>query len=299
MDAISTAPIIARTSHTGVQDGYGNSVCPSTHPIILPQYAMKAFYTPDATIGQWYLSADRFKGATRPGGTDFHADWFGAWDDSVMATWMANCINRQLNCSAGYLGDGTGLRRPDTFTWFAPQRLVAIPPQQLSTGEPFPTPQHNTAVDVTAEAIDQVMTDGRGGVQVTRAAGSSGAGIIVEPPQQSSLSAPTSIGVRNAGAIESQLNGIVVSSASGAVDVANSGTITSGLSGVHAWTTSGSVSVSNLTGAVIKASDGPGVLAFTNAGFVNLLNAGTISSLNANGVLISAAGVPVEWRMRV
>lgn len=274
------------------QDGYGNNVCPSTHPIILPQYTMKAFYTPDATVSQWYLSSDRFKGANRPGGTDFHADWFGAWDDSVMATWMANCINKQLNCSAGELGDGTQLRRPETFTWYAPQRLVPIPvpPNGEPPPQPPTPPQDNTAVDVTAEASDQVTTNSSGGVRVTRAAGHSGAGIIVEQSQGSSLPAPTSIGVQNAGAITSQLNGIVVSSASAAADVTNSGTITSGLSGVHAWTTSGSARVDNLTGGVINAGDGPGVLTFTTAGFVSLTNSGTISSINGNGVLISAAG---------
>ena len=40
-----------------------------------------------------------------------HADWFGAWNDDVMDTWHANCINKRLNCSAGVLGDGTALIR--------------------------------------------------------------------------------------------------------------------------------------------------------------------------------------------
>lgn len=277
-----------------VRDSNGIGFCPSTHPIELPHFTMKAFYTPDATVDQWYLSSDRFKGANRPGGTDFHADWFGAWDDSVMATWMANCINKQLSCGAGYLGDGTFLRRPTTFTWEAAQRLVPIPTEpgtddKGKDSKPPKPPKKSTAVNVTAQSSDQVTTDDKGGVRVVRAAGSIGDGIIVEPPPGSLLSEPTSIGVQNDGAILSQLNGIVVSSDLAAIEVVNSGTITSALSGVHAWTTSGSATVNNLRGAVIKAGDGPGVLAFTSAGSISVTNSGTISSVNGNGVLISAA----------
>ena len=43
-------------------------------------------------------------------GSTIHADWFGAWEDSVIDLWTANCINKMLNCSGGDLGNGQQLK---------------------------------------------------------------------------------------------------------------------------------------------------------------------------------------------
>ena len=59
-----------------------------------------------------------------PAGSAFHADWFGAWDDRVMAIWTENCINKQLNCSDGILGNGLKLNPLKGYTMEAAPRLV-------------------------------------------------------------------------------------------------------------------------------------------------------------------------------
>jgi hypothetical protein len=59
-------------------------------------------------------------------GTTFHADWFGAWDDSILDTWLANCVNLLLNCSGGDLGNGKQLSYSDEFLREYP-RLVDVP----------------------------------------------------------------------------------------------------------------------------------------------------------------------------
>ncbi len=100
------------------QDGYGHLVCPATHPYILPQFTLGAWYTTDetldrsgnesATANTWFLASDRMTGmAAAVPGTTLHSDWWGAWEDSIQAIWTANCIDKALSCSAGDLGNGT------------------------------------------------------------------------------------------------------------------------------------------------------------------------------------------------
>jgi hypothetical protein len=68
-----------------------------------------------------------------PKGTTFHADWFGAWDDSVMKMWMDNCIAKLLNCSGGHMGNGKILKNAaqpfynGVPSWTNPNNLVAMP----------------------------------------------------------------------------------------------------------------------------------------------------------------------------
>jgi hypothetical protein len=60
-------------------------------------------------------------------GTSFHADWFGAWDDSVINMWAANCVDKLLNCSGGDLGNGWQLKMFSGFSWSANPRIVNAP----------------------------------------------------------------------------------------------------------------------------------------------------------------------------
>ncbi len=108
----------------------GRAECPLTHPYILPQFTIGASYSIMAgeKVSDWHLSSDQMPGMpTTPSGSSFHADWYGAWDDEVLKTWTDNCIDKLLNCSAGELGDGTILRRPDGYGLVAKPRLVAAP----------------------------------------------------------------------------------------------------------------------------------------------------------------------------
>ncbi len=109
---------------------WGYPKCPATHPYIVPAFTMGAWYS----VGKgdnpedWYLSSDEMPGMPRmPAGSTFHADWFGAWDDDVMALWIVNCINKLLSCNAGDLGDGRALKQKGEWSWKAEPRLVPIP----------------------------------------------------------------------------------------------------------------------------------------------------------------------------
>jgi hypothetical protein len=94
------------------------------------------WYTTDADLDRsgswspgkptWHLSSDVTPGMPMmtPGST-FHADWFGAWDDDVMRMWTDHCINRQLNCSGGDLGNGKQMKMFSTFSWSATPRVTS------------------------------------------------------------------------------------------------------------------------------------------------------------------------------
>jgi hypothetical protein len=123
----------------GSYGDWGYYKCPSTHPYVIPAFTLGAWYTVDDTLDRsgtweagktvtWSLSSDTMAGMTpsKPG-TTFHADWFGAWDNTVMSMWMDNCINKMLNCSGGNLGNGKQMKQYAGFTWLASPRLVPVP----------------------------------------------------------------------------------------------------------------------------------------------------------------------------
>jgi hypothetical protein len=125
-------------SHVTYASYIGNSYsnCPASHPYILPTFTLAAWYTTDAdlnrsgtwdgTMNSWHLSSDEMHNS-KPG-TTIHADWFGAWDDSVMKMWTDNCVNKLLNCSGGDLGNGLQLKMFNAFSWTANPRVVPPPP---------------------------------------------------------------------------------------------------------------------------------------------------------------------------
>ncbi|OYW44502.1 MAG: hypothetical protein B7Z08_09165 [Sphingomonadales bacterium 32-68-7] len=118
-------------------DGFGISRCPTTHPYRLPHFTLAAWYVTDDTLDRtgntsptaqtWYFSSDRMAGMpAMTSGLTFHADWYGAWDDDTLDAWMANCINKMLNCSGGDLGDGTQMSLSNEWNTI-PTRLVTAP----------------------------------------------------------------------------------------------------------------------------------------------------------------------------
>jgi hypothetical protein len=120
--------------------GWGYLKCPSTHPKVIPSFTLGAWYTVTTTIKNAFnanpatvrLSSDDMHPSLPPGKT-FHADWFGAWDDSVMKMWMDNCIAKLLNCSGGHMGNGKILKNAaqpfynGVPSWTNPNNLVAMP----------------------------------------------------------------------------------------------------------------------------------------------------------------------------
>ncbi len=118
--------------HQRTNSGSGRYTCPQSHPYLIPQFTIGAAFSvmDGEDIASWYLSSDRMPGMPElPPGASFHADWYGAWDDETLKTWTVNCIDKTLSCSAGQLGDGTIMRRPEGYGLTARPRLVPIPPR--------------------------------------------------------------------------------------------------------------------------------------------------------------------------
>lgn len=115
-------------SHTAypVKGWLGGEQCPSTHPYHIPSMRLVVWYTVDESIPNWRFASDEAVTGARPGST-FQANWFGAWDNQVMATWLDNCINKKLDCPAGNLGNGKQIRPYAGFSLTASPRLTPMP----------------------------------------------------------------------------------------------------------------------------------------------------------------------------
>jgi hypothetical protein len=108
--------------------------CPDDHPYVIPEFTMNTYYRVVAgeDMSRWHFSSDEMA-PNEPAGSTYHADWFGAWDDTVKMMWTDNCINKLLNCSSGILGNGyemKGTSQPyynGVQTWNNPNRLVPVP----------------------------------------------------------------------------------------------------------------------------------------------------------------------------
>lgn len=107
--------------------GWGYLKCPTTHPYVIPQFTMSAWFTQAA--GETYsLVSDGMD--TSPGhkrGDTFHTDFFMAWDPIIHDMWEKNCIDKMLNCSAGTLGNGKKIKQTWADSWTANPRLVNPP----------------------------------------------------------------------------------------------------------------------------------------------------------------------------
>jgi hypothetical protein len=110
--------------------GWGYLRCPSGYPYLIPTFTLAAFYSVATgdDLKLWHFSSDEMMPGV-PAGTTFHADWFGAWDNSVLAMWTDNCINKHLNCSGGDLGNGLQIKGADkpSYGWSNPKRLIRAP----------------------------------------------------------------------------------------------------------------------------------------------------------------------------
>ena len=117
---------------------WGYLKCPATHPYVIPREENKATWTvtPDMigtnTDGTHYsrikLSSDHMLPGAKPGQT-LHADYMEAWDSRAKAMWVANCIEKGLNCSGGDLGNGLQLNGASmpAYGWVNPSSRLAMP----------------------------------------------------------------------------------------------------------------------------------------------------------------------------
>ena len=105
----------------------GRPTCPSTHPVKLPHVEYFIYWeNPDlASNSNWYISSDRHNGMNHPGGSTMHADWWGAWQPTVMKRWVDECITATRNCIAGELGDGTILAGQKS--WGGSSYVIPVP----------------------------------------------------------------------------------------------------------------------------------------------------------------------------
>jgi len=85
----------------------GGYVCPSTHPVPLPQVTFNIAYTVQTkdAARAWRLSSDTYD-TSLPGGYSSHGDWFNGWEKAVSDTWNAACVQASKDCHAHLLGDG-------------------------------------------------------------------------------------------------------------------------------------------------------------------------------------------------
>lgn len=106
--------------------------CPESHPYVLAVFTMKVEWTIGAEDDTklFRLASDHMLPPGAPRGSSMHADWIGAWEDSIMKRWHDNCIDKMLNCSDGDLGDGSIMLRNRHYpSGQASPRLVPVPPR--------------------------------------------------------------------------------------------------------------------------------------------------------------------------
>lgn len=83
-------------------------VCPSTHPVAIPQITEVLYYKVNAVneTSKWRLSSDNYAFNGSNAGYSAHADWVNGWDEAFMAGVVKNCINAKKDGHAHLLCDG-------------------------------------------------------------------------------------------------------------------------------------------------------------------------------------------------
>ena len=84
------------------------NACTSDHPYPIPNMEVLLQFTVDANFAKWHLVSDEMVPGAVAGST-FHMDYWEAWSPAVKGTWHQYCLNGQLSCSSGDLGNGTDL----------------------------------------------------------------------------------------------------------------------------------------------------------------------------------------------
>ena len=61
--------------------------------------------TDSAQTARWRLASDNYS-ASQPAGYSGHGDWFYGWNNDIMKTVVASCLNKTVDCHAYLIGDG-------------------------------------------------------------------------------------------------------------------------------------------------------------------------------------------------
>ena len=82
------------------------NVCPSSHPVVLPEVALQIRYSVYTTnTARWRVASDSYT-TNSPGGYSMHADWMNGWNQSTLDTMVSNIINKSLDGGVNNLGNG-------------------------------------------------------------------------------------------------------------------------------------------------------------------------------------------------
>ncbi len=89
------------------RDINGKTVCPSSHPIAIPEISLNIRYKiPSTGTTGWRLSSDMYS-TSKAGGFSAHGDWFDGWNPTIRTMWVKNCDNAAKDCHAHLLGKGS------------------------------------------------------------------------------------------------------------------------------------------------------------------------------------------------
>lgn len=131
-----------------LKDSSGALVCPSTHPVNVPEVVLTAYYkfvgqqaTALADVKTWYLSSDRFGGRNYAPGTNIYAGMIPAWDDDIMQVWVTNILNGIKYGAMGKIGDGRILDKPATSKMYGPTSFKPFFLWSLKTTDHMGAPQ--------------------------------------------------------------------------------------------------------------------------------------------------------------
>ncbi len=81
-------------------------LCPTTHPVLIPQITFNVHWTVNANgTSKWRLASDNYP-RTSPGGYSGHGDWMNGWDPVFMQGFVRNCLKANKDCHSYLLGDG-------------------------------------------------------------------------------------------------------------------------------------------------------------------------------------------------
>jgi hypothetical protein len=86
------------------------SICPSTHPVVLPQITFNVYWkVPAGANGsQFRLSSDSYDSSIAAG-YSMHGDWFMGWKPEIRDAWVNGCVRAAKDCRAHLLGDGRAM----------------------------------------------------------------------------------------------------------------------------------------------------------------------------------------------
>jgi Domain of unknown function (DUF1996) len=79
--------------------------CPSTHPVPIPQITYNLFYrvANAGDTAHWRLSSDA---DGSPAGASSHGDWYAAWSQEIVDTFVAHVLNPGLDGHTYLIGNG-------------------------------------------------------------------------------------------------------------------------------------------------------------------------------------------------